>query len=64
MEANSNIQISELEKLSEQELESIISSTQNNDARLILARALIDGTNNTIPMNETKGLNILNEAVN
>mgnify|MGYP003343609829 CR=1 FL=1 len=55
----------QLEDMSEKELETIIlsNSAQQNDARYVLGKLLIEGINDKIVKNENKGLNWLKEAI-
>ena len=51
--------------MSEAELESLILDKQNsnNDARYILGKLMIEGSNDKVPFNETKGLNWIKDAI-
>lgn len=53
----------ELERMSEAELENIISTDNNDYARYVLGRLNIEGTSDKIPKNIKKGQNWLKEAV-
>ena len=53
----------EMQRMSEADLETKISEDNSNDARYILGRLSIEGTNDQIPKNVKKGLNWLKEAV-
>jgi len=55
--------IDDLELLTEAELEEEISSKNNNMARLVLGRLLIEGTSEKIPKNELKGENWIKDLV-
>ena len=49
--------------MSEAELEGLIlAKDSNNDARFVLGKCLIEGSNEKIPQNENKGLNWIKEA--
>ena len=51
-----------MEDLEEAELEAIISSENNNQARYVLGRLLLEGCSEKVAVNEKKGINWLKEA--
>lgn len=54
----------ELEDLSEKELEGLIEGKiQENDAKYVLGKLLIEGVSDKVPHNEKKGLNWIKEAI-
>ena len=57
--------ITQLEAMSEKELEGIILGrhAQQNDARYVLGKLMIEATSDNVPKNENKGLNWIKEAV-
>ena len=54
--------IGDLENLSEAELEHLISSTNSDDARLVLGRLHLEGVSDKVSKNEKKGLSWIKEA--
>lgn len=50
--------------MSEAELEQIIADKNSNEARYVLGRLLMEGTNDKIKKNEKKGINWIKEAIN
>lgn len=62
-----NYTMHQLEDMTEKELETIILnnsiSGQQNDARYVLGKLMIEGISDKIAKNENKGLNWLKEAV-
>lgn len=56
--------INQLEEMTERELEGLIlnKSAQENDARYVLGKLMIEATSDKIAKNENKGLNWLKEA--
>lgn len=53
----------ELEDLTEAELEAQILEQNNNDARYMLGRLLLEGSSDKIKKNEKKGLNWIKDAI-
>ena len=52
-----------MENLSEAELENIIATKNSDDARYVLGKLLLEGTNDNIKKNEKKGVNWIKEAI-
>lgn len=53
----------QMEEMTEAELESLIlAKDSNNDARFMLGKLMIEGSNEKVPQNENKGLNWIKEA--
>ncbi len=55
--------MSELENMSEQELENIITDKNSNEARYVLGKMLMEGSGEKIKKNEKKGINWIKEAI-
>jgi hypothetical protein len=55
--------LSDLEAMTEAELEQIIIDKNSNEARYVLGRLLMDGSSDKIKKNETKGINWIKEAI-
>ena len=55
----------QMEDMTEKELEALIlsKSSQENDARYVLGKLLIEGVSDKVAKNENKGLNWLKEAM-
>ena len=49
--------------MSETELETIITQSGSDDARLVLGRLLLEGSSDKIKKNEKKGINWIKEAI-
>lgn len=62
---NKTYTISDLEIMSENQLEAIILSKHEsqNDARYVLGKYMVEGNSDLVPKNENKGLNWLKEAL-
>lgn len=55
--------MSQLEDMSEAELEAFIAQNNSDQGRFILGRLLLEGTNDKIAKNITKGVNWIKEAI-
>jgi TPR repeat protein len=54
--------IGDLENMTEAELESIIVSSNNDDARFVLGRLSLEGVSDKVKKNQKKGINWIKEA--